>query len=104
MPRISVIDINAIDPEAAKTAREHSAGSILAGQEVVMIGHDITTRPDDPTMSDPVQATCTECDKPIWSSELKEAVVHYSPPGKAHVCCVQCFPIVVRRVQLTHPN
>ena len=104
MPRPSVIDINKIDPAVTKLALEHSAGSVLAGQEVIMIGHDITRKPDDPTMSNPVAATCTECSKPIWSSELKEAVVHYSAPGKAHVCCPECFMIVVNRVNLPHPN
>lgn len=103
MPRTSVIDINKIDPEAAKTAREHSAGSILAGQEVIMIGHPIDNKPNDPTMSDPIAATCTECDKPMWSTELKEAMYAIAPEW-IKVCCPECFFAELRKQKLTHPN
>lgn len=91
--RQPVIKLSEMPAELIKHARQQVAAAMMAGHPmVVMFGQYCigpeSEPPKDPTQSERIIATCTECGRPIWSTVLKETILAVAQPlVEARICC-----------------
>jgi hypothetical protein len=88
--RKAAIDVSKVSLDVCALAGEQIGAALAAGQKILCFGHPPEVKPSDPTATTAVLATCTECDIPIYSTELKEMILHIAPDC-IQICCMPCF-------------
>lgn len=92
--RQPAIKLENLPKEIIKHAQEQVAAALLAGQQdIIMFGYYNTgpesEPPKDPTQTERLTATCTDCGRPIWSTVLKETILAVGSLANVQILCAE---------------